>query len=140
MKLPFQTTRRVEFRDTDAAGIVHFSMFFAYMEEAEHAMLRELGLNVILKMRDQTISWPRVAASCDFRKPARFEDELVVTVRVKRIGEKSVTYGFEFQLDESLIAEGSLTAACCRVDGDDAPHAVAIPSEIADKLKVTGSD
>lgn len=140
MKQPFQFTRRVEFRETDAAGIVHFTAFFAYMEEAEHAMLRELGLHVIMKLPDQTVSWPRVAASCDFHSPARFEDELMVTVEAVCIGEKSVTYGFKFQLAQVLIAEGSLTAACCRVDGADAPFAVPIPSPIVDRLKMACRD
>ncbi|MEL7264077.1 MAG: hypothetical protein AAFP69_04590, partial [Planctomycetota bacterium] len=43
---PFSIQRRVEFRDTDAAGIVHFSAFFPFMETAEHAFLRSLGLSV----------------------------------------------------------------------------------------------
>ena len=46
MSQVFKTERRVEFRDTDAAGIVHFSVFFAYMEQAEHEFLRSLGLSV----------------------------------------------------------------------------------------------
>ncbi|MCG8653286.1 MAG: hypothetical protein MI861_25835, partial [Pirellulales bacterium] len=41
--MTFSTKRRVEFRDTDAAGIVHFSAFFPMMEAAEHEMLRSLG-------------------------------------------------------------------------------------------------
>ena len=47
----FKTRRRVEFRDTDMAGIVHFSVFFAYMEQAEHELLRSLGLGVGPKRR-----------------------------------------------------------------------------------------
>ena len=39
-------TRRVQFYETDAAGIVHFSWFFRYMEEAEHALWREAGLSI----------------------------------------------------------------------------------------------
>jgi 4-hydroxybenzoyl-CoA thioesterase/acyl-CoA thioester hydrolase len=42
----FHTARRVEFRDTDAAGIMHFSTFFNRMEEAEHELLRTLGTSV----------------------------------------------------------------------------------------------
>lgn len=42
------TRRRVEFVETDAAGIVHFSSFFVYMEQAEHELLRHLGLNVFV--------------------------------------------------------------------------------------------
>ena len=42
----FKTRRRVEFRDTDAAGIVHFSAFFFWMESAEHELLRAAGVDV----------------------------------------------------------------------------------------------
>ena len=58
----YKTTRRVEFRDTDAAGMVHFSVFFVYMEQAEHELLRHLGLSVVLSDESGPISFPRVAA------------------------------------------------------------------------------
>ena len=48
MPSPFIMRRRVEFRDTDAAGIAHFSVFFPWMEQAEHEVLRQLGLSVHL--------------------------------------------------------------------------------------------
>jgi len=134
MKSPYQTIRRVEFRDTDAAGMVHFSVFFTYMEQAEHALLRELGLSVVMTVGGQTISWPRVSAQCDYRSPARFEDELVIVVRVARIGDKSVTYGFEFHREDTLLAVGTLVAACCRLDVEQ-PYAVTIPPEIISKLR-----
>ena len=38
--------RRVQFYETDSAGMVHFTCFFRYMEEAEHAMWREAGLSI----------------------------------------------------------------------------------------------
>ena len=47
MSESFRSTRRIEFRDTDAAGIVHFSAFFYYMESVEHEFLRQLGLSVL---------------------------------------------------------------------------------------------
>ena len=93
----FQTRRRVEFRDTDAARIVHFSVFFAYMEQAEHEMLRSLGLSVVQKADGQTISWPRVNAQCDYRSAIRFEDEIDIFISIERIGEKSVTYVHRFE-------------------------------------------
>ena len=94
MNQVFKTQRRVEFRDTDAAGIVHFSNFFAYMEQAEHAFLRSVGLGVICEFDGQNISWPRVNAECNYRNAIRFEEIIDVEVRVKRIGTKSVTYAF----------------------------------------------
>ena len=63
MNTPMTCSRRVEFRDTDAAGIMHFSTYFTYMEEAEHELFRQLGTTVMQKVDDETtISWPRVAA------------------------------------------------------------------------------
>ncbi len=134
MPITFQTTRRVEFVDTDAAGIMHFSVFFIMMEQAEHELLRELGLSVIIQDEQGTISWPRVSSRCDFQGPARFEDVLNIDVHVVRLGEKSVTYGFTFTLGEQPIATGEMTSVCCRVQGDAPPRAIPIPEAIAAKL------
>ncbi len=73
--MSFSTTRRVEFRDTDAAGIVHFSAFFPMMEAAEHEMLRSLGLSVLPKDTGESgvpaVTWPRVSASCNYASAAQ---------------------------------------------------------------------
>ncbi|HMO15705.1 MAG TPA: thioesterase family protein [Pirellulaceae bacterium] len=123
----FEYQRRVEFRDTDMAGIVHFSVFFAYMEEAEHAMLRSLGTNVHADVDGQKISWPRVRATCDYRRPLRYDDLFTVAVQVISIGEKSITYGFVVTRESELIAEGSITAVCCVVKHDAPPQSIQIP-------------
>jgi acyl-CoA thioester hydrolase len=134
MPQPFLTHRFVEFSDTDMAGIVHFAAFFRYMESAEHALLRSLGLSVYSKIDGQTISFPRVAAHCDFRSPARCEDNLAIEVAVSRIGSKSVTYAFVVRRDETLIAEGKMTSVCCRLQEGGPPESIPLPEEIAKKL------
>jgi 4-hydroxybenzoyl-CoA thioesterase/acyl-CoA thioester hydrolase len=131
----FTTSRRVEFRDTDAAAIVHFSVFFAYMEQAEHELLRSVGLSVIQEYNGRTISWPRVHAECNYRKPARFEDELEIQVTVARIGEKSVTYQFRFVRGRDAIADGQIVAACCEVEDRHIKTAVSIPAEFAARIQ-----
>lgn len=130
----FVTTRRVEFSDTDAAGIVHFSRFFTYMETAEHELLRSVGLSVMQPAGDHHISWPRVSVSCDFRQPAKFEDLLTVEVAVERVGEKSVTYAFRFLREGHLLATGKTTAVCCRIEYGQPPRSIAIPASITEKL------
>ena len=125
--LTYETTRRVEFRDTDTAGMVHFSAFFVYMEQAEHEMLRHLGLSVVTEQGDVKISWPRVAASCDYRTPARFDDVLDVEVLVDRVGGKSITYAFRFTREKLVIAAGKLTVVCCRFQHGEPPRSIAIP-------------
>ena len=96
MSTPFHTTRLVEFSDTDMAGIMHFSAFFRYMEAAEHELLRSMGFSVYSEIDGHPVSFPRVAASCEYHSPARCEDVLEIDVTVQRVGEKSVTYGFAF--------------------------------------------
>ncbi len=112
---PFHTTRRIEFCDTDMAGIVHFSNFFRFMESAEVAFLRSLGLSVALQWEGERIGFPRVSVACDYLKPARFEDLLDVAVRLEKIGAKSLTYAFAFSKHGEDIAHGRMTSVCCRV-------------------------
>ncbi|MBS0210578.1 MAG: acyl-CoA thioesterase [Planctomycetes bacterium] len=123
----YRTQRRVEFRDTDMAGIVHFSAFLVYMEEAEHEFLRSRGLSVISSDEHGAIHWPRVSANCDFRGPVRFEDLLEVTLSISRLGEKSITYATQFLLRGVIVAEGSHTVVCCRDDQTGGFHSAPIP-------------
>jgi acyl-CoA thioester hydrolase len=132
---PFRTRRRVEFRDTDAAGIMHFSMFFNYMEQAEHELLRSLGLSVLEHEGPDAVTWPRVSVSCDYRRPLRFEDEFEIEVSLQRIGEKSITYAFRFLLQGHEAAAGVVTAVCCKLSPDAPPRSVAIPPRILEKLR-----
>lgn len=143
--MPYAHFRRVEFRDTDAAGIVHFSVFFPMMEEAEHAALRHLGLSVLHPTGDDThLTWPRVSAQCDYLAPARFEDQLRIDVSVTKIGTSSVTYGFAFQREVSpqragegsatLIARGSVTAVCCLLTPGQPLRKQPIPADVRAKL------
>lgn len=134
--MPFRTTRRVEFRDTDAAGIVHFSAFFPYMESAEHEMLRSLGLSVMQPLDDGAhLTWPRVAASCDYTGTARFEEVLSIDVSVQHLGTKSIRYGFNIRRDDVAIATGTLTAVCCRLDADGHLSSIPIPAEVRRQLE-----
>jgi 4-hydroxybenzoyl-CoA thioesterase/acyl-CoA thioester hydrolase len=125
----------VEFRDTDAAGIAHFSVFFTWMEQAEHEALRQLGLSVVGRDGKHTISWPRVAASCEFRRPVRFEDEVQIEVRVAELGDKSVTYAFDFSCRGQSVALGRITAVCCRLIDKGSLTSVAIPPQIVERLR-----
>jgi acyl-CoA thioester hydrolase len=131
----FVATRRVEFRDTDAAGIMHFAAFFPLMESVEHEFLRHLGLSVLTSDETGPVSWPRVHADCDFRAAVRFEDVLTVSLTIARMGEKSVTYRFDIRHGEQLVAEGSIAAVCCRLSPRKPPQSIPIPAEIAEKLR-----
>ena len=131
----FVATRRIEFRDTDAAGIMHFASFFPLMESVEHEFLRHLGLSVITHETPGPISWPRVHAECDFHSAVRFEDVLTIELSIARVGEKSVTYHFAIGQDNRTVANRRITAVCCRMLLGCPPESRPIPSSIVQKLQ-----
>ncbi len=136
----YQTSRRAEFRDTDAAGIVHFSVFFQWMEEAEHELLRHLGLSVLAHDDQGAVTWPRVAARCEYQQSIRFEETAEIEVRIVRMGAKSVTYGFRFRGERGLLATGEMTSVCCRLAPDGALRSIPIPEGIGAKLAPLAAD
>jgi len=134
--MSFRTTRRVEFRDTDMAGIMHFSAFFTTLESVEHEFLRSLGLSVVMDHDQEPMGWPRVSASCDFRGAVKFEDVLDIELTIARLGGKSVTYQFIVESGGRRIAEGKLVAACCRLRAGMGLQAIPIPAAIVEKLRL----
>jgi len=139
MAAQFSMTRRVEFSDTDMAGIVHFVNFYRYMEQAEHEFFRSLGLSIMQKQADGTvIGWPRVSAACTFEAPAYYDDLLEVRLSVVCKGVKSLTMKFEFWRDETRIARGQLKTACCLCRHDAPIKSIEIPPSYSEKIEEAG--
>jgi YbgC/YbaW family acyl-CoA thioester hydrolase len=132
---PFRTRRRVEFGDTDMAGIVHFANFFRFMEAAETEFLNSLGFSVAWRDGDDRLGLPRVSASCDFKSPARFQDVLDIAVIVEEVGRKSVRYRFDFARGETAIAIGHITAVYCRNVPGKPLQSLEIPDAMRQKLQ-----
>jgi YbgC/YbaW family acyl-CoA thioester hydrolase len=125
----FCVRRRVQFHETDAAGIVHFSCFFRYMEEGEHALWRAAGLSIYRP--NEEIGWPRVAASFDYRRPLRFEDEFDICTRVVAVTNRTIRYACVLRKDGDEIASGSLTVACVAKRPNEPMQAIDLPPAIA---------
>jgi len=127
----FRYRRRVQFAETDMAGVVHFSSIARYMEEAEHALWRAAGLNIVTA--GEHLIFPRVAMTIDFAAPLVFEDEVEVHVRVEAMTRRTIRYAHTLTRGETTIATGTMTAAC--VSTEPPPlHAVEIPPEVRQKL------
>jgi len=125
--------RRVRFYEVDGARIVHFSWFFRYMEEAEYELWRSAGLSNAPRA---DIAFPRVAASFDFRKPLRFEDEFDARIQIAEIRSKTLRYACELTLAGEVAATGSMTVACVRVAPGEPMRAVPFPADIVDRFEV----
>ncbi len=144
----FLYRRRVEFADTDVAGIMHFSNFFRFMEVAEHAFYRSLGFSVHPFRHGSdsdgpNVGWPRVHASADFRLPLHFEEEIEIELLIEELRNKTIHYCFQFwkhpdsSEDRALAATGRFTVVCVSFDAETRRmKAVAIPEEWREKLEV----
>ena len=139
-----KAVRRVEFCETDMAGIVHYSNFFRYMETAEHGFFRSLGFSVVTDKTDPPVGWPRVHAECDYLQPLRFEDEVEIHMLVSEKKPKALTYAFRFRkLNASPpveIARGKLTVVCVTHNFEGEMEAVPIPEALAEKIEVAPAE
>lgn len=136
----FKATRRVEFSETDLAGIVHFANFFRYMETVEHAFWRSLGTSVVMTQYDPPLGWPRVHAACDYKRPLRFEDVVEMHLRVVEKKNRSLSFAITFRRVEpgpaEEVAVGRLTVVCVSKQPDGTLAAVPIPGELAARITV----
>ena len=135
----FSISRRVQFAETDMAGVVHFSSYFRWMEEVEHAFFRSVGLSIVMNHQGREIAWPRVAVECEYFGPVRFEEDVELRLRVMKVGEKSFTYEVDFMKADHQVALGKVTSVCCTVQPQGGFTAIRIPSEIREKLAPHGS-
>ena len=97
-RVPNQT--QIEFVDTDMAGIVHFTRFFVFMETTEHEFLRSLGTSVATEWNGDKIGWPRLAASCEYLSPLRFEDEVDIRLELPKKGRSPSPTNFILRIRE----------------------------------------
>jgi acyl-CoA thioester hydrolase len=139
MAYQFKIRRLVEFSDTDMAGIVHHAVYFRYMEAAEHAFFRSLGLTVAPPKTPASVGWPRVHTEADFSAPLRFEDEVEIQLLVAEKKSKALTYAFRLRkLNASKpyeVARGKITVVCIKMS-NGLMKATSIPKAIADKIQV----
>lgn len=125
----FKQTFRVHWVDTDIAGVMHFSNFFRYFEACEEEFYRSISLP-FTEIRDKYgVMMPRVEAHCQYKAACRFDDVIEVTLKVREVGEKTITYDFRMvrKPDEKLAAEGYVK--CIAVNEEW--KAVPLPSAVA---------
>lgn len=99
----FTSTKTITFADTDMAGVAHFSRLLCLVEQTEHEWLQSLGFDLV-----ENVAWPRVHISTDFSSPARFGDEVKVTLSLIKLGNSSLSYKYELATAET-VAKGKAT-------------------------------
>ncbi|MFM8982565.1 MAG: acyl-CoA thioesterase [Spartobacteria bacterium] len=120
--------RRVDFADTDAAGVAHFSRLLAMVEEAEHGFFRERGIPILTK----DSAWPVVRVEVDFAGACRCGDEIEMRLGDFQPGKSSLAYAFEGAIDGRVVFSGKMTK--CHIS-PESRRSVEISGEILESLK-----
>jgi len=129
----YRLKRRVQFYETDMAGIVHFSWFFRYMEEAEHAMWRDAGVSIA---DGSGVGWPRVEASFEYHHPLKFEDEFEIHLRIIGKDARTIRYEGSISRGEKRIATGRFVVKCVSTKPGEPMRSIQIPPEIDSLFQV----
>ena len=139
MAYEYKRDRRIEFAETDMAGIAHFANYFRFMEESEHEFFRSLGHVVHSHTDGEMNGWVRVNANCDYFGPLHYLDVVQIHVLIERIGASSITYAFVFrkQPSDTVVARGRMTVVHVeRRAGAEGIEKIPIPAAIRATLEV----
>ena len=122
--------RRIEWMDTDAAGIYHWTTVFRLAEAAEAALHTALGI------ADFTFgATPRVAVAATFSRPLHFNEPVEVELAVRALGRSSIEYALRVGAEGGVAAEG--TVKSCLIDRSSR-RAIPWPDDVRTRLAGAG--
>lgn len=127
---------RVYYEDTDAGGIVYYANYLKFLERARTEWLRSLGIEQNIWL-EHGIGFVVRQVQMDMLRPAKFNDELRVTVVVERLRRASVEFSQQV-LDQNgtILVQAQIRAACVHLgEAGSAVRAVPMPIEIIEVLK-----
>ncbi|WP_411360603.1 tol-pal system-associated acyl-CoA thioesterase [Pseudidiomarina salilacus] len=127
---------RVYYEDTDAGGIVYYANYLKFLERARTEWLRSLGIEQDTWL-EHRIGFVVRQVQMDLLRPARFNDELRVTVVVERLKRASVEFSQQVLDNENnVLCQAQIRAACVNLgEVGSAVRAVPMPTEIIEVLK-----
>jgi acyl-CoA thioester hydrolase len=97
---------RVRYAETDQMGVVYYANYFVWFEVARTDLLREAGWTY-REMEADGFGLPVIEAHCDYRQPARYDDEIEVRTRGTLLSPVRV----EFAYDVVRLADGATLAS-----------------------------
>ncbi len=133
--VPFTADYRANFSDTDAAGIVHFSTIFFWVEATEEALFRHLKLPFLRTEGAKLTGFPRVRVECDFLSPIYREDVVTVALTPAEIGDKKLVWAFHTSVGGRAVAKGALTTVYAWREGQGPMSAALVPLEVKAALQ-----
>ncbi len=131
----FEWPVRVYIEDTDMGGVVFYANYLKFFERARTEWLRSLGVTQQVLMSEHSLIFIVSHASVDYVKPARLDDDLIITLDVERLGRASIHFTQQAFCNETLLASARVQVVSVSLPK---MRPVAIPSEILEKMKASG--
>ncbi len=139
------STRRIEFSETDMAGLVHFSNFFRYMETAERDFFEAAGVDLINTRPGEVVGWPRVRAECKFSAPLRFGDTIDIHLAVKSVKDRSIDYQFRIfrrnaDGSHTQAGKGQMTTVLTALTASGELRSIELPDSVRSRITEAPAD
>lgn len=116
----FSAPIKVCFADIDNAGIVYYPRFMHYFHLAmEEFFSSIMGLDYSAVLHEKNVACPTVHVECDFKRRMKYGDQINMEVRILKIGQSSITWGYRGYLhgdEKTIVVEGSNITVCTRTD------------------------
>ena len=130
---------RVYYEDTDSGGVVYYANYLKFMERARTELLRSAGFEQDQLQQELGIIFAVHSANIQYKKPARFNDELNVVTSITSLGKASIHFKQSVFLETShhtesmtgLLADAEIKIVCLNA-GKFTPQS--IPAPIIEKI------
>ena len=108
--MPSSVTRlRVRYAETDKMGVVYYANYFVWFEVARTDLLRALGWSY-REMEHAGVSLPVIEAHCDYKRPAKYDDEIEVRTQGHMLSPIRMQFDYEVvRVDDGVVAAAGRT-------------------------------
>ena len=123
----FKYKLKIYYEDTDAGGVVYYANYLRFLERARSEAIYELGFSNTALKKDFGILIIVKSCNIEYKRPAIFEDNIVIETLIKEITQTSLIMTQNIKRDEELIASAEIRLVSVNLNGK--------PTKIPDKLK-----
>jgi len=126
---------KVYYKDIDQMGIVYYSRYFEFFEEARTEMLSSIGLDYS-NVEENGAMLPVIEAHCEYKKGATFSQDIIVKTYIRELPKLKIKFEYEICLagsDENLLT-GYTVHACTNLEGKPVKMPKYIRKILQDKL------
>ncbi|MEA5098462.1 MAG: tol-pal system-associated acyl-CoA thioesterase [Burkholderiaceae bacterium] len=123
---------RVYFEDTDSGGVVYYANYLKFFERARSEWLRAIDVSQQDLIDRHKIMFVVAGATVDYLAPARLDDDLKITVSVKRLGRASVEFAQQVWCANTLLTNAQIKVACV---GCGSMRPQTFPQEVLEKIR-----